>query len=169
MDSILGCASDCNARTGCLSFEYSPSSRNCYLNKMRFPTAVLLGDTLFCSRAISFVQPQLTSANSTERKLSVPASDLAEDGSPNLNKTEGTKDKKPTSNWLTFKGRFSEDIGVVLWAIIGAVGFCFILLLLTCICQGLNALFFDNDYVESDQSEEDRELHEVWVRSGQKK
>lgn len=48
-DTVEDCADDCNSRDGeCLSFEWSPTEKSCYLNKVRDPTEAAHLDFVFC-------------------------------------------------------------------------------------------------------------------------
>ena len=48
--SVQGCGSECTRLADCKSFEYSPSSRHCFLNKQSAPTEGKHEDFWFCSR-----------------------------------------------------------------------------------------------------------------------
>jgi len=65
IDSITSCSVDCDSKEACLSFEYSPTSRNCYLNKVAQPTAATIGDTVFCQRHSSLIDIQNTTGDAT--------------------------------------------------------------------------------------------------------
>jgi len=144
MESITHCAGDCNGRPACLSFEYSPTSRNCYLNKEGVPTAVLLGDTVFCTKSTPF--------------------ELLEKAPNMTNATAAVNAAKPEKERLiTFYGRFDKVAGMALWTLIFLVMVFFLISLCWCCCCGLN-LFNDGNFENLD-NDEDKELHEVWVRN----
>mmetsp|Transcript_40308 Transcript_40308/g.92698 ORF Transcript_40308/g.92698 Transcript_40308/m.92698 type:complete len:503 (-) Transcript_40308:47-1555(-) len=52
VNSMEECKEDCDSREDCLSFEFSPSAMQCYLNKKHLPTedSVPWKDFMFCSR-----------------------------------------------------------------------------------------------------------------------
>jgi len=143
MESITHCAGDCNGRPDCLSFEYSPTSRNCYLNKEGVPTAVLLGDTVFCTKSTPF--------ELLEKAPNVTAA---------VTMTAANPEKE---RLITFYGRFDKVAGMALWTLIFLVMTCFLISLCWCCCCGLS--LFTEGNRENLDDDEDKELHEVWVRN----
>jgi len=150
MDSISSCAADCNGRDLCLSFEYSPTSKNCYLNKEGKPSASLLGDTVFCTKKVAPSFAAKPASNATAGNATVASAPET--------KAEG---------WMTFHGRFNKIVGMVLWSLIGLVLFFLLCSVCWCCCCGL-MMFFSGGDVETLDNDSDKELHEVWVRSGKK-
>jgi len=79
----------------------------------------------------------------------------------------GATATKQKDSWVTFDGRFSTTVGPVIWGLIGtviALGAC---CLIWCCCAGLLLFTLPNNHPTD--NEEDKELHEVWVRSSARK
>lgn len=83
------------------------------------------------------------------------------------NATAMASTTKAKDDYVTFYGRFSRTVGMVIWSIIGMVLICLACSLCWCCCCGL-MMFFGGDDVPIDE-EEDKELHEVWVRSADRR
>jgi hypothetical protein len=174
LESIDVCADDCNGRPACLSFEYSPMSKNCYLNTIVTPTSEALGDTLFCAKTDA-LQGELANLQAMGGSMTMNTtgnmtrSNVTSNGSNSSNATPvGYYSAEPAGKelLLTFHGRVSEALGISLWALILLVGCCCCSCILWVLWTCLRWLCAD-DAVELDE-DEDAELHEVWVRDGSK-
>lgn len=146
-DTIDNCAVDCSGRAACLSFEYSPTSKHCYLNKASVPSAAAIGDTLLCIKA-SVAKAAATGSNTTVGNTTAATTVAANTSHRGL---------------ITFHGRLGRFAGFTIWSFIGMV----LLLMMFCFCWlfccGLLA-FFSGGQPDNVEPDEDRELHEVWVR-----
>ena len=49
--TIIGCSNRCMHMSDCCSFEYSPTTKRCNLNKDCFPTQGVFQDYAFCTKA----------------------------------------------------------------------------------------------------------------------
>jgi len=58
-DTLKLCAADCNDRANCLSFEWSPTSKQCNLNQVLHPSLSRFEDFIFCQSRKDTVIEQL--------------------------------------------------------------------------------------------------------------
>ena len=52
--TILGCSNRCNDESSCCSFEYSPTTKKCNLNRECQPTVSVYQDYAFCTKSGNF-------------------------------------------------------------------------------------------------------------------
>jgi len=180
VDTIANCAADCTGRHACLSFEYSPASKNCYLNKVGQPSAANVGSFILCTKTtntpaledvIGTVEPVNEIAESVVEGWPAAGNDTGQNVTESWSAAIGAEMVRAAMDAITkprnlvtfYSSSITEAAGVVIWSLI-----CMMVLGLACLaiwycCCRL--IEIANGEIDEPDDDEDRELHEAWVLS----